>query len=249
MGAITVAGAVQKADAQKKAGRASAGAAGRQSTAAISQGVHKQAGFLAQADADRYNADTAFANKRIAERLSREATREGKISEQISRLDTKQQKGLQRVAQAASGSVVDEGSNLNLVQDTAVFGEFEARNIRASAARRAQGFLDRGFSFGRTGDLQLLQAEHAVSAGDIALRSGVASGENFAAAGEQALAAGKAQAAATMISAAGTVATKWAAAYSGPPETGGGATGAIDNTRWPLGPTEGGRGSTSTWGL
>ena len=209
MVATTVAGAVQQSNAQRQAGRAAASAAGAQSAAAISQGVHEQAGFLAQADADRYNADTSFANKRIAERLSGEATQEGKLSEQISRLDTKQQIGLQRVAQAASGSVVDQGSNLNLVQDTAVFGEFEARNIRASTARRAQGFLDQGFNYGRTGDLQLLQAEHSVAAGDIAVQSGVASGEAYANAGEQALAAGKAQSAATLISAAGTVAGQW----------------------------------------
>ena len=209
MGAAQVAGGAMKANAAKQAGRASASAAGRQSAAAISQGVHEQAGFLAQADADRYNADTSFANKRITERLSAEATQEGKISEQISRLDTKQQIGLQRVAQAASGNVVDQGSNLNLVQDTAVFGEFEARNIRTSAARRAQGFLDQGFNYGRTGDLQLLQAEHSVAAGDIAVQSGVASGEAYANAGEQALAAGKAQSAATLISAAGTVAGQW----------------------------------------
>ena len=217
MGAAQVAGGAMKANAAKQAGRASASAAGRQSAAAISQGVHEQAGFLAQADADRYNADTSFANKRITERLSAEATQEGKISEQISRLDTKQQIGLQRVAQAASGSVVDQGSNLNLVQDTAVFGEFEARNIRTSAARRAQGFLDQGFNFGRTGDLQLLQAEHAVAAGDIALQSGVASGQNFAEAGEQALAAGKTQAAAIMLDTAVSVGTKWYNAYSAAP--------------------------------
>ena len=220
MVATTVAGAVQQSNAQRQAGRAAASAAGAQSAAAISQGVHEQAGFLAQADADRYNADTSFANKRIAERLSGEATQEGKISEQISRLDTKQQIGLQRVAQAASGSVVDQGSNLNLVQDTAVFGEFEARNIRASTARRAQGFLDQGFNYGRTGDLQLLQAEHSVAAGDIAVQSGVASGEAYAKAGEEALRTGKAQASATMLQAAGTVAMMWAGG------AGGGAAGA-----------------------
>lgn len=69
-----------------------------------------------------------------------DARARGIIDADASRVQTQQLIGSQRAAQAASGGVVDYGSNALLQQDAAQYGELDALIISNNAAREAYGY-------------------------------------------------------------------------------------------------------------
>jgi hypothetical protein len=97
------------------------------------QGMGKKAEANAQADQLRQNA--LFLRQSAADAESR-----GRHEADWQRNETQQLIGTQRTTQAASGGVVDEGSNALIQQDTAQLGELDALTISNNAAREAYGY-------------------------------------------------------------------------------------------------------------
>ena len=151
-------------------------------TALSTFGAYQQG--QAASDAAEYNAAVARNNNIIAGQLATDALARGKIKEKQQRLLTERLKGKQRTAIASSGIVVDEGTALDVLMETAELGELDALTIRSNAEREAHGFRVRGRSFASQADLLEARAEGAGTAGEIA-------------------------AAGTLLSGAGTVADKW----------------------------------------
>ena len=78
-------------------------------------------------------------NAQIAEWQAQDATTRGAKSEQAQRLKVAQLKSSQRAGFAARGIALDEGSPLNILQDTDYLGELDALAIRDNASREAWG--------------------------------------------------------------------------------------------------------------
>lgn len=146
------------------------------------QGQKAQA--VAQQQQYEYQAKVNENNQKIAEWQAQDAKDRGDIAEKQHRIKVSQLKGRQRSALAASGVVVDEGSGLDILGDTAEMGELDALTIRSNAEREAY--------------------DYEVSA----MNSGAQAGINRAS-GENAYAAGNYGAMTTLLSGAGSVADKW----------------------------------------
>ena len=89
-----------------------------------------------QAKADRR---TAKRNERYQRWLAEDADKRG--DERVARFQERlaQLKGRQRAGFAAAGVVIDEGTPLDVLADTAEQGELESLNLKANAAREAFG--------------------------------------------------------------------------------------------------------------
>lgn len=106
----------------------------------------RDAGKAAQAQAT-YAAGVARNNKLIADRKAADAIERGKEEAHDRAIKARQLIGRQRVAQAASGQVVDIGSALDLNVDEAEFANQDIDTIRSNAAREAAGFRNQGDNF------------------------------------------------------------------------------------------------------
>lgn len=81
----------------------------------------------------------AETNRRLAEMRAEDAMRRGHEAEAVSRGRTKKLIGRQRAVLAAQGIRVDEGSAMDIQQETADIGELDALSIRTNALREAFG--------------------------------------------------------------------------------------------------------------
>lgn len=144
----------------------------------------QQAQGRALAQQAQYRAAVAQNNQVLAERAAQDAIQRGGVEESRSRMETNRLIGRQRAALAASGQVVDTGSALSIVGDTAALGELDAQTIRSNAEREALGFRIKGMDF---------EAESALSQ----------------ASGRQAVTDANFGSASTLLSGAGTVANRW----------------------------------------
>lgn len=90
--------------------------------------------------AAEYNAQVQDRNATIAETQAVRAEDVGKVEAKQHRLRVSQLKAKQRVAAAGSGVVVDEGSPLEILKDTAELGELDALTIKQNAAQDAWGY-------------------------------------------------------------------------------------------------------------
>lgn len=95
-----------------------------------------------------YQAQVAVNNQKIAEVKAQDAINRGQLEERKHRVQIAQLMGTQRATSAASGVLVDEGSALDIVSDTAAIGELEALTIRSNAEREALGFRQQAAAFG-----------------------------------------------------------------------------------------------------
>lgn len=82
-------------------------------------------------------ADQATAQAKVSGYLAKDAIERGRREEQAEREKIRRLMGMQRAAFGASGGVVDVGSSLDVLEDTAYFGELDALTIRANAEREA----------------------------------------------------------------------------------------------------------------
>lgn len=93
----------------------------------------------AQQSAYEYQAAVNRNNAQYAEWQAQDALQRGATAEQNQRLKTAQLKSAQRARLAANGVIIDEGSALNLLDDTGYMGERDALTIRDNAKREAWG--------------------------------------------------------------------------------------------------------------
>lgn len=113
------------------------------SPALIPVAIGAGAGLLqgsSQASQMRSQAADLQRNAAYLNQAANDARARGLVDADNQRVQTQQLIGTQRAAQAASGGVVDEGSNALIQQDTAQYGELDAMIISNNAAREAYGY-------------------------------------------------------------------------------------------------------------
>ena len=131
--------------------------------AAVNVGGQQGAAASAQQAAE-YQQDIAQNNIDISEILAIDAIDRGKVEEKRFRTDIESLKGTQRTALAKNGVVVNQDTALDIILDTAEYGEVGALEIRQNAQRDAFGFRAQGQGFAAQSDL-------AGSRGDAAQRA------------------------------------------------------------------------------
>ena len=89
-------------------------------------------GGMQQSKMAQYNAD-------VQRQQAADAQRRGGVAEEAQRLKTQQMIGAQRAAAAANGVDISSGTPVDLLTQSAGFGERDAQNIRVNAAREAWG--------------------------------------------------------------------------------------------------------------
>lgn len=134
----------------------------------------------AQARAAQYQAQVAENNRIITERAAEDAIKRGKVVEDQRRLRTAQQIATQRAALASSGTDINVGTNVDIVGDTAMIGEFDALTIRGNAERESYGLKVKAQSYGAQGDLSTMQGrQYLANAESIDSNSWVGAGANL----------------------------------------------------------------------
>lgn len=103
-----------------------------------------------------YQAGVNANNAKIAEWQAQDALQRGARAEQQQRLKTAQLKGSQRASLAARGIALDEGSALNILDDTDYMGEVDALTIRDNTAKEA--WANRNQAAGYASDASMLQS-------------------------------------------------------------------------------------------
>lgn len=94
----------------------------------------------------QYNAQMAEANARNAELAAADATARGDAEAAMQRMQVSRLIGRQRAAFAASGVDAASGSALDVLGDTAAFGQLDVDTIRSNAAREAWGLQSQAAS-------------------------------------------------------------------------------------------------------
>lgn len=150
----------------------------------VQQAQAAKAAGAAQAAQANYQAAVARNNKIIADRKAEDAIKRGKVEELQYRQQVSQLTGRQRAVLAGNGVVIDQGSALDITEDTAARGEFDALTIRSNAEREAYDYRVQGQNFESNARLYDATASNA-------------------------LAAGKSAATGALITGAGSVAQKW----------------------------------------
>ena len=131
-----------------------------------------------------YQAQVNENNKQVAEWQAQDAIERGEVKEKQHRTKVDQLKGRQRSVLAASGVVVDDGSALDVLGDTAELGELDALTIRSNADREAYDYTVAGMNEGANAEINRMS-------------------------GANAIAAGKTQSMTSLLSGAGSIADKW----------------------------------------
>lgn len=152
------------------------------STGVAMYGQH-QAGKAAQSQAN-YQAAVGRNNAILAQRAADDSRRRGEVAAAESVRRNNQLAGRQRAVLASNGVLVDEGSALDLLGDTAEMGKLDELTIRNNAEREALGYEAQGMNFKGQAEMDLL-------------------------AGTSARNAANTNAFSTALSGAGTVASRW----------------------------------------
>lgn len=142
--------------------------------AAVGAGVNAYATYQAQSAANaaaEYNAKVAERNKQIADMQAERAEQQGEIDAKQHRLKVAGMIGEQRSDLAGSGVVVDEGSALDVIQDTAEWGELDALTIRNNAAVDAWGYRTQGLNYQAQADASRMSKRSAGGAAGMSLLS------------------------------------------------------------------------------
>jgi len=135
---------------------------------AMSQARGQRQAAAARAEQYRYQAKVDENNRKVSLWKAQDAIARGKKEEAIHRTKVSQLKGRQRSVLAASGVVVDQGSALDILQDTAMLGELDALTIRSNAEREEYEHKVRASNIGANKQMNLLAASNAIRAGKTA---------------------------------------------------------------------------------
>lgn len=136
--AVPVAGTFSATTAALGAGAASAGMLGQASLMSSAFGTVMDS--YGQYQAGKTNQKIANRNADISRRQAADARFRGGEAEGRQRLATAMKIGEQRAQMSAAGIDVGAGSALDVLGDTAAFGEQDALTIRANAEREAWGY-------------------------------------------------------------------------------------------------------------
>ena len=131
-------------------------------TAASAYG-QMQAG-KAQAAQLNYQAAVGKNNSILAQRAADDARLRGEEAARREASKTKQLAGRQRAVLAANGQLVDQGSALDITDDTAQIGKLDELTIRSNAEREALGYEAQGMNFQAGSNLNSMGAANASTA-------------------------------------------------------------------------------------
>jgi hypothetical protein len=146
--------------------------------------------------AGEYQAAVARNNAIMAERQAADALARGDAAEKQQRLRVQGMLGKQKSALAGAGVQLDEGSSgLDILGDTAAYGELDALTIRSNAEREAWGYRAQAGNYEAQARLNQMQGENSQMAGMIGAGS-------------------------TLLTSAGSVADKWYTYQYGKPTLG-----------------------------
>lgn len=118
----------------------------------------------AQAAQLNYQAAVSRNNSILAQRAADDARLRGEEAARREASKTKQLAGRQRAALAANGQLVDQGSALDLTDDTMQIGKLDELTIRSNAEREALGYEAQGANFQAGSELNRMGAANASTA-------------------------------------------------------------------------------------
>lgn len=121
--------------------------------ATIIMGVTAVMGAVAAKKQADYGQDIANNNAIISQQKADDALERGEESERRHREQVEALKGQQRSALAANGVVLDDGSALDILADTAEQGELDALTIRHNAQSEATDYLNQAGGFSAQGEM------------------------------------------------------------------------------------------------
>ena len=154
----------------------------------------------AQAAEANYQAQVAKNNQTIANQNAAYAAEAGNQAAETQGLKEREAAGALLAEEAASGTDVNSGSNVNLRATQEEIGQLDVETVRQNAALSAYGFRTQATGFGAEAELEAAKAAAAPTAGLISAGS-------------------------TLIGGAGTLATKWRGLQTGNSPTTGNAGG------------------------
>lgn len=120
--------------------------------------------------AANYNAAVARNNAQMSEWMAEDAVRRGMDTKRKTQLQASQLKGRQRAMLAERGIDLGEGSALDLLTDTDLFGQIDANTVEANAAREAFGYKAQATNYLAEAGFQQARAS-SISPGRSALTS------------------------------------------------------------------------------
>ena len=124
----------------------------------------------------QFNQAVAENNAIMAKRQADDAIRRGNLAEAQSRRSTDALIGTQKAAMSASNTVVSEGTNLAIREDTRAQGELEALNIRNNAERHAAGLNFDAQNYQAQGKFSALQGKYGLAEGALNVGGSVLGG-------------------------------------------------------------------------
>jgi len=130
----------------------------------------------AQSQAAKYQAGVDRNNTILAQRAAKDAIERGAEAEATQRRKNTVLLARQRAAVASSGIELGTGSPLDILGDTAQFGELDAQTIRSNAEREAMGDRAKASNFQASAGLNDMKASSASTAGFIGGASSLLSG-------------------------------------------------------------------------
>ena len=114
----------------------------------------------ASKDSANYNAAIQRNNATIAEYQAKDAVARGDKATEDHMRKVAQLKGSQKASMAARGLDLSEGTPLNILTDTDLFGEIDANTIQTNAAREAWGYRAQGSNSTAQANLYKAQADN-----------------------------------------------------------------------------------------
>lgn len=129
----------------------------------------------AENKAAEFNAEMSTNNAAVAAMEATDAKVRGGEEEKKLRQQTEELKGRQRAAYAASGVQVDEGSSLDSLANTAMYGEDDALTLRANSAREAWGHEVQSANYTSSAKLQRMSKSNPYLGAAGGILSGVSS--------------------------------------------------------------------------
>lgn len=130
----------------------------------------------AQADAANYQAQVDRNNAIMAQQNAQDARRRGDQAQEEQQRKTAQIEGRQRAAFAANGIELTSGSPVDVLADTATFGELDRQTIGNNAEREARGYEAQRVNFNSSAGLNKMKADNASAAGSLGALSSLVNG-------------------------------------------------------------------------
>lgn len=134
----------------------------------------------AQADAANYQAQVDRNNAIMAQQNAQDARRRGDQAMEEQQRKTAQIEGRQRAAFAANGIELTSGSPVDVLADTATFGELDRQTIGNNAEREARGYEAQRVNFNASAGLNKMKADNASAAGSLGALSSLVNGAGSA---------------------------------------------------------------------